>query len=447
MNNLLYPSTNPLAIEQLKLASGEGIYVKDNNGKEYLEGMSGLWCTSLGYNNQELIEAVTKQLETFPFGHMFGGKTHQVAIDLADKLAGMVDIEGAKVFFGSSGSDANDTLVKIVRYYNQMRGKPEKNKIMSRNNAYHGVSLASASLTGLPVFHTNFNLPMDALGILRLDAPHYYRNGLEGESEAEFCDRLVAQMAEMIDREGPDTIAAFIAEPINGAGGVIAPPEGYFQKIQALLDEHDILLLDDEVICAFGRTGNDFGATTVGMKPDTMTLAKALSSAYIPISASVISGEIYDQVEKGGSEVGVFAHGYTYSGHPVGCAAALKTLEIYERDNIFEKAAITGEYLQTKLRSTFAGNKHVGQIRGAGLLAALQLMKDAESKTFFEDNDFVVKLVKQCEKNGLILRPLGDNTLAICPPLVINEEQIDELVDILERSVNGIVATSYINRD
>ena len=230
MNNLLYPATNPMAIEQIKIVSGSGIYVSDDKGKQYIEGMAGLWCTSLGYGNEELIEAMTKQLETLSYSHMFGGKTHQVGIDLADKLSEMVNIDGAKVFFGNSGSDANDSLVKLISYYNGVRGKPEKRKIMARHNAYHGVSLAAASLTGLPAFHTNFNLPLEALGVLRLDAPHYYRNGLEGESESEFCDRLINQMERVIEDEGADSIAAFIAEPINGAGGVIAPPPELLSK-------------------------------------------------------------------------------------------------------------------------------------------------------------------------------------------------------------------------
>ena len=441
MNSLLYPATNPTAIEQLKLASGTGIYVTDDKGKQYIEGMAGLWCSSLGYGNEELIETITKQLETLSYSHMFGGKTHQVGIDLADKLSEMVNIKGAKVFFGSSGSDANDSLVKLVSYYNAVRGKPQKRKILARQSAYHGVSLAAASLTGLPVFHTNFNLPLDALGVVRLDAPHYYRNGLEGETQAQFCDRLIDQIEQVIAREGADTIAAFIAEPINGAGGVIVPPEGYFRRVQALLKKHDILFLDDEVICAFGRTGNDFGATTFGFEPDTMTLAKGLSSAYFPISASIISGDIYDQVVKGSSKVGVFGHGYTYSGHPVGCAAALKTLEIYERDQLFNVAAERGAYLHQKLRDTFSANNNVGEIRGAGLLAGIHFVESAEKKAFFDNNDFVLKVQKQCEANGLILRALADNTLAICPPLIITNEQIDQLVEILALSLNQVASS------
>jgi len=439
MNSILYPTTNPQSIEQVKLAKGKGIYLYDESGKKYIEGLAGLWCSSLGYGNEELIEAMTVQMESLSFSHLFGGKTHQVGIDLADKLSSMVPIDKAKVFFGNSGSDANDSLIKIVHYYNQVRGLPEKRKIIARQNAYHGVTLASATLTGLKSNHRNFNLPFDALGVLRVDAPHYYRNALPGESEESFCDRLIAQIETLIDSEGAETIAAFIAEPINGAGGVIVPPKNYFPRLQQLLNKHDILFLDDEVICAFGRTGSDFGASTFDFKPDTMTLAKGLSSAYFPISASVISDEIYRHIVSGSSDVGVFGHGFTYSGHPVGCAAALKTIEIYERDNLFAQAAEKGKYLHKKLSNAFADNQYVGQIRGVGLIAGIQFVADKEKKTFFDDNQFVVKCQKQCEQNGLILRALSDNTLAICPPLIITNQQIDDLVDILCKSVEQVI--------
>lgn len=441
MSSVLYPSTNLCAPEQIKFSKGKGIYVYDDKGKKYIEGLAGLWCASLGYGNEELVEAISGQLERLSYSHLFGGKTHQEGIDLADKLSEMVNISGAKVFFGNSGSDANDSLVKIVRYYNHILGTPEKRKIISRHNAYHGLTVAAASLTGLAANHAHFNLPFDALGILRIDAPHYYRNGLNGESESAFCDRLINQLEELIDTEGAETIAAFIAEPINGAGGVIVPPRDYFPRVQRLLRDNNILFLDDEVICAFGRTGKDFGATMFGFQPDTMTLAKGLSSAYFPISACVISGEIHDQLVKGSSEVGVFGHGFTYSGHPVGCVAALKTLEIYERDNLYLSAAENGDYMHAKLAAAFKDNGFVGEIRGVGLIAGIQFVAEKEKKEFFNDNQFVVRCQKQCEDNGLIVRALADNTLAICPPLIISRRQIDELVEILYRSVNQVIGT------
>lgn len=439
MNNILYPTTNPAAIEQIQFSRGEGVYLYDADGKPYIEGLAGLWCASLGYGNEEVIEAITKQMQTLSYSHLFGGKTHQPAIELAAQLSELVPIDNAKVFFGNSGSDANDTLLKLVRYYNQVRGLPDKRKIIARDKAYHGVTMAAAALTGLESSHYHFDLPFEALGVLRVDAPNYYRNGLPGETEEQFCDRLVAQLQVMIESEGADTIAAFIAEPINGAGGVIVPPPGYFPRVQELLRKHDILFLDDEVICAFGRMGYDFGASAFEFQPDTMTLAKGLSSSYFPISASVISGEMYEVLAAGSAEKGVFGHGFTYSGHPVGCAAAIKTLEIYQRDKLFEQARQKGQYLHQRLTDAFGDNPYVGQIRGMGLIAGIQLVADRDKKQFFADNKIVMQCQQQCQDNGLILRALPDNTLAICPPLVISIDEIDELVDIASRSIDQVV--------
>ncbi|MCH2223106.1 MAG: aminotransferase class III-fold pyridoxal phosphate-dependent enzyme, partial [Dechloromonas sp.] len=332
MSAVIYPTTNLTATEQLNFDRGEGVYVYDKNGKQYLEGMAGLWCTGLGYGNQELIDTISAQLSKLSFAHNFGGKTHQPVIDLADKLAGMVPVENAKVFFGHSGSDANDSHIKMLRYYFNAIGKPEKRKIITRERAYHGVTVAAGALTSLPANLAHFDAPLEALGILRTDAPHFYRGVQGDECAAEYGTRLANNLEELILREGPDTIAAFIAEPITGASGVIVPPPGYYEKIQAVLNKYDILFWADEVITGFGRTGNLFGCDTMNIQnPAMMTFAKQLSSAYIPIGASVIRGDMYEPMVEASNEVGIFGHGFTYSGHPVGCAAALKTLEIYER--------------------------------------------------------------------------------------------------------------------
>ena len=256
--------------------------------------MAGLWCTSLGYNNKELIDVASEQMSKLSYSHMFGNKSHQVGIDLAEKLSAMVPMKNAKVFVGNSGSDANDTHIKLLRYYFNAIGKPKKYKIISRERSYHGVTVAAASLTGLAVNHEHFDLPFEVLGVLRTDALHYYRGALENETEAEFVDRITNNLEQLIIREGPDTIAAFIAEPITGASGVIVAPPGYYQKVQTILSKYDILFWADEMFTAFGRTGHDFGSNTMGIKtPDLMTLAKQLSSAYIPISASLVSDDIY----------------------------------------------------------------------------------------------------------------------------------------------------------
>ena len=427
MTSIIYPTTNFKATEQLFIERGEGAYVFDNKGNQYLEGLAGLWCTSLGYGNKELIDTAREQMAKLSFTHMFGGKTHQVGIDLADKLAAMVPVKDARLFFGSSGSDANDSIMKLIRYYFNAIGKPEKYKIIARERSYHGVTIASASLTGLPVNQMGFDLPVDALGILRTDAPHYYGGAQPGESEADFVSRIVNNLEQLILKEGPETIAAFIAEPITGASGVIVPPEGYYQQVQALLKKYDIFFWADEVINGFGRTGQDFGSNTMGIKPAMMTLAKQLSSAYIPISAAVIRGDLYDAMIEQSAKVGVFGHGYTYSGHPVACAVALKTLDIYQRDNIFEHAAQIGEYFQGRLRE-LEQHPLVGEVRGKGLLAAVELVANKTSRQAFEEATIGAFAQQSCQNNGLIVRCVAGSSIAFCPPLIITIDQADEII-------------------
>lgn len=438
MTHIVYPTTNFNAIEQLKIERGEGVYVYDNQGNRYLEGMAGLWCTSLGYGNQELVDTAAEQMKKMSFTHMFGGKTHQVGIDLADKLSSMLPMDNARVFFGSSGSDANDSHIKMLRYYFAAIGKPEKRKIIARQRSYHGVTVAAASLTGLPVNQQHFDLPVEALGILRTDAPHYLRGKLEGESESQFVDRIVGNLERQILAEGADTIAAFIAEPITGASGVIVPPAGYYQKVQALLNKHDILFWADEVITGFGRIGADFGSNSMAIdKPDLMTLAKQLSSAYLPISAAAVRGDIHDAMIDQTAAAGAFGHGYTYSGHPVAAAVALKTLDIYQRDNIFAEAAKMGEYLQQQL-ATFNDHQLVGEVRGKGMIGGIELVANPQTKQEFKGGAVGAQMIKNCQDNGLILRAVASNTIAFCPPLIITKPQVDEM---LEKFSNSLDAT------
>jgi 4-aminobutyrate--pyruvate transaminase len=434
MSAVIYPTTNFKATEQLVIDRGEGVYIYDQQGKQYLEGMAGLWCTGLGYGNRELIDCISEQLGKLSFTHMFGGKTHQLGIDLADKLAAMVPVKDAKIFFGNSGSDANDSHIKLLHYYFNAIGKPEKYKIITRERAYHGVTVAAGALTSLPANLTHFDPPLAALGILRTDHPHYYRGAQGGETEAEFVDRITGNLEQLILQEGADTIAAFIAEPITGASGVIVPPAGYYEKVQAILARHDILFWADEVITGFGRTGKVFGCETVNIvQPDQMTFAKQLSSAYYPISAAVIRGDMYEAMVEPSAKVGVFGHGYTYSGHPVACAAALKTLEIYERDGLYTHAATMGDYLQSRLAS-LRQHERVGEVRGAGLIAALELVEDKDSRA--PAVDLARRVTQLCQDNGLIVRNVAGCALAVCPPLVISRAQIDELVDKLQLSLD-----------
>ena len=439
MTRMIYPTTNPTATEQLIIERGEGVYVYDNNGKQYLEGMSGLWCTALGYGNEEVIEAATAQMKTLAYSHLFGGKSHPAAIALAEKLSDMSPVKDGRVFLGNSGSDANDTQVKLLRYYYNAIGKPGKYKIIARERGYHGVTVAAASLTGLAPNHAHFSLPFDALGVLRTGSAHFYRDGLPGESEEEFATRRADELEQLILAEGADTIAAFIAEPVGGAGGVIVPPNTYFEKIQAVLTKHDILLWDDEVICGFGRTGEDFGATTYNMRPQMASLAKALSSAYIPLSAAIIEGEMFDAMVDQANEVGVFGHGYTYGGHPVACAVGSKVIEIYERDKVFEHARDVGAYMQGKIRE-FADHPLVGEVRGVGMIGAVELVANKETRKAFADNSVGGYCQKQCEKNGLIVRAMGGNSIALCPPLILTVEQVDEICSKLAVALEETLA-------
>ncbi len=435
MTSMIYPTTNPAMSETMVVARAEGPYIYDKQGKRYLEGMAGLWCTALGYGNKEIIEAAERQMRELSFSHMFGGKTHPSAIELADKLAAMVPMQDGRVFLGNSGSDANDTLLKLIRYHAEASGQPNRIKVIAREQGYHGVTLASAALTAIPTNHAHFQLPFEALGVLRTGSANYYRGANEGESEAEFVARRAQELEALILAEGPETIAAMIAEPVSGAGGVIVPPEGYFEAIEAVLDRYGIWLWDDEVICGFGRLGTDFGANKMGMQPQMMTLAKALSSAYVPVSAAIVQGDIADCINASATEVGVFGHGYTYSGHPLGCAVASKVIDIYVRDKIFDHAATVGDYLQGRLKD-FADHPLVGEVSGVGMIGALELVADKTSKKPFDGMKVGQFCAKAAEDNGLVIRPLGGNRVAVCPPLIIETPHVDELIEKFSAALN-----------
>lgn len=418
---------------------GQGVYVWDSEGRRYLEGMAGLWCTALGYGEAELARVAAEQMQTFCYGPLFAGRSNEPSIRLAARLAEWVPIDGARFLFGCSGSDANDAQIKLLRYYYNAIGKPEKKKILSRGNAYHGVTVATAGLTGLPAFHRHFDLPGDE--VIHLGSPHYYRHGREGESEAEFVERLGQELEAVIEREGAGHIAAMIAEPMMGAGGVILPPEGYWDRITPVLEAHDILLVDDEVVCAFGRTGQNFGCQTWNMKPATMTMAKALSSAYQPISAVAVPPFMYEAIEQAASQVGLFAHGLTYSGHPVAAAVADRNLALMEERGIMAHAAGAGRYLQARL-APLADHPLVGNLRGIGLIAGLELAADKSARRPFDPADKMgFKVAAACLDEGLVVRAIPGDIIAVCPPLIINEAQIDELVDALRRGLDRVAET------
>lgn len=415
------------------MASGKGVFIEDTQGNQYLEGMAGLWCTGLGFGNEEMIEAATAQMRALPYYHQFSGRGTEPAIELAEKLKELAPVEISKVFYTSSGSEANDTQVKLAWYYNNALGRPKKKKIISRMKAYHGVTMMAASLTGLPYNHMDFDLPFD--GILHTDCPHYYRFGQDGQSEAEFVAGLVQSLADMIEREGGDTIAAMIAEPVMGAGGVIVPPAGYFQAIKPLLDEHDILLIDDEVINGFGRTGEWFGCTSHGMTPDTISVAKQLTSAYAPLGAVMIPEKMMAALESQSEKIGVFGHGYTYGGHPLGCALGVKAIEIYQRMDICGHVRAMTPHFEQHL-AALKDHPLVGEVRNSGLMGGVELVADKATKRAFHPKQGVgPQCAHFCQQAGLILRPIGD-TMAICPPMIINKEEISLLFERLETALN-----------
>ncbi|MBH0237114.1 aminotransferase [Methylobrevis albus] len=416
----------------LVMGHGKGIYVYDTQGKEYIEGMAGLWCTGLGFGNEELVDAATEQMRKLPYYHLFGGKGMEPAVELAEKLKEIAPCPVDKVLYCSSGSEANDTQIKLAWYYNNARGKPEKKKIISRVKAYHGVTVMSASLTGLPNNHRDFDLPVAS--VRHTDCPQYYRFATEGESEAEFVARLAANLRSMIETEGPETIAAMIAEPVMGAGGVIIPPEGYFAAIQPILEEHDIMLIDDEVICGFGRTGNWFGATTLGMKPHTVSVAKQMTSAYAPLGALLLPAFITDMLEQQSAKIGTFGHGFTYGGHPLGCAIAVKTLEIYQRMDIVGHVRRIAPLFEKRIKA-LADHPLVGNVRSVGLVGGAELVADKATKRSFEPAKTVGAIVARYgEAHGVIVRAIGD-TIAFCPPMIITEPEIDEMFDRVEKAL------------
>jgi 4-aminobutyrate--pyruvate transaminase len=429
LKRLFHPNTNLAAHHKngpLVLARGEGIYVWDEQGKQYIEGMAGLWCTTLGYGDEELAKTAYDQIKKLSFTHLFAGKSHEPGILLADKLVGMAPFAASKVFFGNSGSDANDTQVKLVWYYHNAIGKPNKKKIISRQKAYHGVTVAAAGLTGLPPFHKNFDVPLSF--IRHTDCPYYYRNAQPGESEEDYATRLAESLEKLIVAEDPDKIAAFIAEPLMGVGGVLLPPATYFPKIQKVLAKYEILLIDDEVITAFGRTGNLWGAQTFGMKPTTLTAAKALSSAYQPISAVIVPEFLYEPMIEPSGQAGLFGHGFTYSGHPVAAAVALRTLQIYEERKLYDHVRRMTPRFQQRLHA-LGEHALVGEARGIGLVGACELVKSKESKEAFDAKLAVgAKCMAFCQNHGLVVRAIGD-AVALCPPYIVTDTQIDEIFD------------------
>ena len=415
------------------ITEGRGVRVIDDQGKEYIEGMAGLWCCGLGFGDEELVAAAKAQMDKLPYYHIFSGRSHEPAIELAERIKELAP-GMARVFYQSSGSEANDTQVKLAWYYNNALGRPEKKKIIARRKGYHGVTIVAASMTGLPYNHMNFDLPVDRF--LHTSTPHHWREAEEGQTEAEFTARLKADLEALIEQEGPETIAAFIAEPVMGAGGVIVPPEGYFEAIRPVLEAHDILMISDEVITGFGRTGEWFGADALNMRPTSMSMAKQLTGGYAPLSAVAMNAQMAEAIEAATHKIGNFGHGFTYGGHPLGCAVGCAAIDIYRRRNILAHVRAMTPVFQGALRS-FAGHPLVGEARGLGLMGALELAPDKTGRTAFAPAGKVgAKLAAEMTARGVIGRAIGDQ-FAFCPPMIITEAEIKEMFAPLEDALDA----------
>jgi 4-aminobutyrate--pyruvate transaminase len=426
----LHSYTNARALERdgaLVIERGEGIHVYDNAGKQYIEGMAGLWSVGVGFGESRLVEAAAKQMAKLPYYHTFTARTHSPSVELAEKLIQMAPVPMSKAYFTNSGSEANDTAMKIVWYRSNALGKPDKKKIISRIKGYHGVTIASASLTGLPNNHRSFDLPLAR--VLHTSCPHYRAFKQESETEAQFVERCAKDLEDLILKEGPDTVGAFIGEPVMGAGGVIVPPAGYWEAIQKVLKKYDVLFIADEVICGFGRTGNMFGTTTYDLQPDMITLSKQISSSYQPISALLINENVYQPLADESAKIGTFGHGVTAAGHPVAAAVALENIAIIEeRDLVGNVRALSPKFLARL--ATIAENPLVIESRGVGLIGAFELAP----REGFDVGQLGPKLFPILMEEGVISRAIGDS-LAFCPPMIITEEQVDQMFDRVERGL------------
>lgn len=424
-----HPNTNQRRHEKVGpviIDHGKGIYVYDDQGNEYIEALAGLWSVGVGFGEQRLVDAATKQMTKLPYYHVFSHKAHEPSIDLAEKLVNMTPDGLDHVQFTNSGSEANDTVVKMVWYYNNALGRPEKKKFIARNGGYHGITIVAGSLTGLQANHRSFDLPLPF--VRHLTSPHHYRFANPGESEEQFADRLAAELEELILAERPETVAAFIGEPLMGAGGVIVPPATYWDKIQPICRKYDVLIVADEVINGFGRLGTTFACEYYGIKPDILVLSKQITSSYLPLSAIVVSDTIYQAIADESGKIGTFGHGYTASAHPVATAVALENIAIIEERDLVGNAKRVGAYMQERLR-TFADHPMVGEVRGVGLIGAIELVADKRTKAKFDPPGKVgFYLFEKGHEHGLIVRAVGDS-ICFCPPMIITEEQIDAVME------------------
>ena len=421
------------------ITGAEGVYITDRNGKSSLDAFAGLYCVNVGYGRTKIAEAIAEQAAQLPYYHAYVGHGSQPSITLAKMIIDRAPEGMSRVFFGLSGSDANETNIKLVWYINNVLGRPEKKKIISRWRGYHGSGLMSGSLTGLAAFHNLFDLPKPP--VLHTEAPYYFRREDRSQSEEQFADHCAAKLEELIQAEGPDTIAAFIGEPVLGTGGIVPPPRTYWEKIQAVLTKYDILLIADEVITGFGRLGSMFGSDHYGIKPDLITIAKGLTSAYAPLSGVIVSEKVWRILEKGSDEFGPIGHGWTYSSHPLCAAAGVANLELVDELDLVANAGSVGAYFKQALADALGAHAHVGEIRGEGLMAAVELVRDRDDRVFFDASEKVgPRVVAAMLENGVIGRamPQGD-IMGFAPPLCLTREEADVVVSAAAKAVKSVL--------
>ncbi|MGY4408249.1 aminotransferase [Bradyrhizobium sp. USDA 3315] len=444
-NSVLHPFTQLKDFAEGRLGeptiieTGKGICIQDAHGNQLIDGFAGMYCVNVGYGRTDVADAISRQAYRLAYYHCYAAHTTDELAILSDRLVKMAPGKMSKVFYGMSGSDANETQAKLVWYYNNLRGQPKKKKIISRERGYHGCSVLSGSMTGMSFYHDYMDLPLPH--IARAGAPHHYWGANPGETEREFSARRAVELNKLIESLGPENVGAFIAEPVLGTGGITPPPEGYWDAIQAVLKKHDVLLIADEVITGFGRTGSMFGSQHYGIEPDLITVAKGLTSGYFPLSAAIVGEKVYKVFEEGADKVGAFSHGYTYSGHPIGAATANAVLDIVEKENLPGNAREVGGYFQAQLREKFAQLPIVGEVRGVGLMGALEFVADRDSKKRFDPSLKIgARISKAARDRGLIARPMphGD-ILGFAPPLVTTKGEIDQIVSIAESAVRCVM--------
>jgi len=421
------------------VTGGEGVFITDRDDNRLLDAFAGLYCVNVGYGRQEIAEAIAEQAKELSYYHSYAGHGTEASITLSKMIIDRAPANMSRVYFGLSGSDANETNIKLVWYYNNVLGRKSKKKIISRWRGYHGSGLMTGSLTGLDLFHQQFDLPLAP--VLHTEAPYYYRLADSAMTEEEFSADCAAKLEAMILQEDPDTIAAFIGEPVLGTGGLVPPPQGYWQAIQPILQKYDILLIADEVVTGFGRLGSMFGSTHYDMHPDLITIAKGLTSAYAPLSGSIVSEKMWAVLEQGADQFGPIGHGWTYSAHPICAAAGVANLRLIDELGLVENANTMGAYLNTQMRSALSDHPHVGDIRGEGMLCAVELVENRDTTTFFDSAKKVgAAVANEMLKRGVIARamPHGD-IIGFSPPLCISKQEIDQVVTVTAESIARVL--------